>query len=361
MAVKEITDRLNGYEFDLITARQDRKFPRQEKIGRVNVYRLGVGWPKFDKFYLALFGHLKGLVLHRQKEYSRVWAIMASFGGFAALSFKLKTNLPYLLTMQEGDPLEEIKAKVRAVKSRFKKIFSQADGLQAISQYLFNWGKEMGFTGRVKEVVPNGVDVANFTKTYPVEELLKLRHEWGFPDNAVIMVTASRLVIKNGLADVIKAMVKLPVNVCFYICGDGPLKNQLEKLVQDFGLSTRVRFGGLRGHEQLPKIFKASDIFIRPSLSEGLGNAFLEAMAAGLPTIGTPVGGIPDFLTDGVTGLVCEPGNVESIVMAVNRAMALSPEAKSKLRDNALALIEKKYNWEYIAGRMDEIFIRLLA
>jgi glycosyltransferase involved in cell wall biosynthesis len=83
-------------------------------------------------------------------------------------------------------------------------------------------------------------------------------------------------------------------------------------------------------------------------------------MAAGLPTIGTLVGGIPDFLTEGKTGLVCKPGNPRSIAQAILRAAALKAEEKKQLQQNTLAMIKGKYNWEYVAARLDSLFNQLL-
>ncbi|MDD4477029.1 MAG: glycosyltransferase family 4 protein [Patescibacteria group bacterium] len=360
LAVKEITDRIQDHEFDMVTAKMDAKLLNVEKIGNITVHRIGIGHPFFDKIFLVLFGHYFGLKLHKIKKYDAVWAIMASYGGFAALSFKLKTGVKFLLTLQEGDPIEYILKKVRFVRRRFYLIFKKADGLQPISNFLMNWGKKMGFVGNVSEVIPNGVDVARFTKDYPREEMNEIRKSFGFAENSVILITASRLVIKNGIEDVIKALPLLPDNVCFAICGVGELKGKLENAVKELNLEKRVKFLGNKSHEELPKILKACDIFIRPSLSEGLGNAFLEAMAAGLPTIGTLVGGIPDFLRDGETGFVCELNNPKSVAEAVKKAMNLSPENKSAVCNNAMNMINEKYNWDKIAVKMRNLFERLV-
>jgi hypothetical protein len=100
VAVKEITDRLaDQYDFDLVTARINRNFPKTEVVGNIRVFRLGLG-TNFDKIWLALWGGFFGRKLHKNSKYSMVWAIMASFGGFAAASFK-KNNpkIPYVLTL----------------------------------------------------------------------------------------------------------------------------------------------------------------------------------------------------------------------------------------------------------------------
>jgi glycosyltransferase involved in cell wall biosynthesis len=360
VAMKEITDRIDQYDFFMVTALMDRKLKRIERVGNITVHRIGIGVPFFDKLYLALFGHKYGITLHKEQRFDVVWSLMASYCGFAALKFKEKTDVKFLLTLQEGDPIEYILKRVRFVKKRFQNIFKKSDGLQAISMYLMSWGKNMGFAGDVGEVVPNGVDVARFTKKYSEEELFEFRKSFGFEDDAVILVTASRLVKKNGVEDVIRSLALLPEKVCFVVCGTGDLEEHLKQVAKDIGVEKRVLFAGNKSHDELPKILHASDMFIRPSLTEGLGNAFLEAMAVGLPTIGTLVGGIPDFLEDGKTGFACDVESSESIAKVVEKIMKLSVDEKNKIHENAMKIIEGRYNWEYIVGRMKWMFGELI-
>jgi len=261
-----------------------------------------------------------------------------------------------LLTLQEGDPIDYILHKTRFVKKAFREIFSTADALQAISTYLFDWGKQMGLKGKVEEVVPNGVDVARFKKQYKEDELKKVRKEFAFEENVKILVTASRLVVKNDVESVIRALPLLPKEVCFVVCGTGELEKNLKELTRELDVENRVFFAGNKSHEELPRVLHASDMFIRPSITEGLGNAFLEAMAAGLPTIGTAVGGIPDFLKDSETGFICEVQNPESIAKTVERILDLSDEEKKRIHEEGMKIIRERYNWDYIVGRMKYIF-----
>ena len=355
IAIREITDRLPGWEFHLICARLKPGLKSKEKIGNVVVHRVGIGNP-MDKYMLPVWGVLQALCLG---QFQVVWSIMASYGGFAALFYaRLKPKTKMLLTLQEGDPLEYILKKVRPVGYFFKQIFVRADAIQAISKFLADWGKRMGFKGQ-PEIVPNGVDVSRFTKIIPADERRELRTEMGFADADIVLVTASRLVLKNGTGDLIGSLVKLPENYKVLVIGDGEDRQKLEELTKQNGLENRVVFLGLRSHAELPSLLQSSDIFCRPSLSEGLGNSFLEAMAAGLPIIGTPVGGIVDFLFDGETGVFCQPNNPESVAKAARRIIE-EPGLRDKLIKQGVGLVRTKYNWVNLSKDMERIFNALV-
>ncbi|MEK7176313.1 MAG: glycosyltransferase family 4 protein, partial [Patescibacteria group bacterium] len=124
--------------------------------------------------------------------------------------------------------------------------------------------------------------------------------------------------------------------------------------VTSYKLQNKVVFVGFVPPEKLPEYLWASDIFVRPSLSEGLGNSFIEAMAAGLPIIGTPVGGIPDFLKDGETGLFCEPNNPQNIAEKV-KLLLVDNSLRQKIIANGQKLVAEKYDWDLIAEKTRQI------
>jgi glycosyltransferase involved in cell wall biosynthesis len=358
-AFGNITERLPHIEFDLICAKLRKGVPAYEKVKNVSIYRMGFGIPRLDGIILALFGHCRARKLMRTNRYDLVWSIMASYGAFSAVRVKKKAGIPFLLTLQEGDSFDYIYERVRWVRKSFDEIFRTADGIQAISKYLLSWGKEMGYRGSHGEVIPNGVDLQAFGRAHTAEELRETRASFGLPDGAFILVTSSRLEKKNGVSDVVEALGKLPVHVCFVICGSGSLESSLRGQVTRLGLTDRVRFMGFVDPSRLPAILKASDAFIRPSLSEGLGNAFLEAMSVRLPTFGTNAGGIPDFLTDGETGFVLEAESPESIAKAVLRLLSLDAESREKILDRAERLVGEQYDWDLIAKNMETLFKKL--
>ena len=147
----------------------------------------------------------------------------------------------------------------------------------------------------------------------------------------------------------------LPANTQLVLAGSGPLETELKNLADNIGKSKQVHFLGTVEYKELPEYLREADIFCRPSLSEGLGNAFLEAMAVNVPVIGTPVGGIPDFLHEGKTGYLCEPHNPESIAEAVKRVQA-DEALKKAVIQNAHDLVLAEFNWKKVSVRMGELF-----
>lgn len=348
IAVKEITDRCSDIEFDMITLNLGNSQP-VEKIGNVMVYRI-LGRSKISKLFFPFAAWRKAKKLHWANNYDATWSIMASYSGFAALFFKFSyPNVPFILTLQEGDPISYIKRQVWFVYPLFKKIFKKADFIQTISNYLAAFAKDMGATCPIT-VIPNGVDLKLFDQ----------KPQQKNSDN-IMLITTSRLVKKNGVADVISALAILPARVKFVILGVGPLELELKEQTKKLKLEARVTFVGQVDYKKIPAYLATADIFVRPSLSEGMGNSFIEAMAAGLPVIGTAVGGLPDFLIDGETGLVCQPRNPKSIAEKVKFIMD-NKEFSDRLTAEAKTMVIKNYDWDLVAERLKtEIFAKVLV
>ncbi|MFA4954199.1 MAG: glycosyltransferase family 4 protein [Patescibacteria group bacterium] len=355
VALKEVTDRLPDWSFDLVCAKIQPGLATSEKIGNVTVHRVGFGKP-YDKFLLPFLGVWRALRLGKADG---IWSLMASYGGFTALVYTwFKPRTKFLLTLQEGDPLEHYAKRAGKLEFLHQRVFRRADAVQAISRFLGEWATRMGFKG-TPQIVPNGVDIVNFTRPITPEKRAELRRGFGFAPDDIILVTASRLSLKNGVDDLIRSLLFLPPQYKALIAGSGEDGDKLRVLTQQKGLSERVKFLGQRGHAELPEILHSGDIFVRASLSEGLGNSFLEAMAVGLPIIGTPVGGIPDFLTDGETGVMCQPRDPESIARAALRIVNES-SLRAKLVEKGAALVKEKYGWEGIAKNIGSILQNLM-
>lgn len=373
-AIKEITDRLasDEYEFHMITNRYDSTLPKVEQVGRVLVHRIGITTKNPEMKDLKRFPlHLnkilfqfltvwKAVALHRKHHYDIVWSMMAHSTGVPGGMFKtFFPKVKYVLTLQEGDPLPYIEKTMAPFGPLFKRGFTKANRVHAISEYLGTWTTRMGYTGDVV-VVPNAVDTAHFSQEFPKEQVDAIKEKLGKKEGDVFLITTSRLVKKNACDDVIRALPHLPENVHFVILGTGPDEDMLRALAKKLGIESQVHFVGFVDHREMPKYLKACDIFIRPSLSEGFGSSFVEAFAAGIPVIATQEGGIADFLFDPVrnpekppTGRAVDVRSPEQIARAVNLFME-EKETTEIIVKNAKALAISKYDWGTIAEAMRE-------
>ncbi len=381
IALKEITDRIpsDEIEFHLLTLRFDSELPKKERVGNVTVHRIGLAtkspsiadlnrWPlKLNKYYFQIFAAQTAGKLHARYGFDGIWAMMAHSCGIPAGLFKKRyPRVKYLLTLQEGDPPEYIERIMRPVWGLFTQAFTRADALQTISAFLARWGTRMGFPG-APEVIPNGVDTIRFAKSFADKEAAEEKIALGKQEEEIFLVTTSRLVHKNAIDDVIRSLPLLPKQVSFLICGIGPDEEKLRMLAKELGVERRVRFMGQITHEDMPRIFAACDIFIRPSRSEGMGNSFVEAMAAGLPVIATQEGGIVDFLFDAKrnpekepTGWAVDADAPAQIAEAVQNILADSGNVMQVVR-TARRMALEQYSWDSIAERMRELFRALFA
>ena len=382
VAIKEITDRISPdeYEFHMVCNRFDSALPKIEQIGNVRVHRIGLTAKNpemadlrkmplhLNKALFQFAAYYKGRQLHKKYHYDATWAMMAHSCAIPAGMFKKAfPDVKYILTLQEGDPPEYIEKKMALFGDRFKKGFERADVLQSISTFLQQWGARMGFRGE-SEVIPNAVNTAHFMQSYTDEEIRSAKDELGKKPGDVFLVTTSRLVHKNGIDDVVWAMSELPTNVHFVIYGTGPDEEKIKDIIATLNLSTRVHMLGHIDHAVMPKYLKACDIFIRPSRSEGMGNSFVEAMAAGLPVIATQEGGIADFLFDAnknpekeTTGWAVDADAAEQIVEAVQDILK-NPNAVQEVTAHAKEMVIDKYDWNLIAKDMKErVFDRIMS
>jgi len=162
-----------------------------------------------------------------------------------------------------------------------------------------------------------------------------------------------RLSVEKGLIHLLAACAKLlrdgvPLKVL--IVGDGPQRKELEQLSLELGLGDRVVFAGFR--EDIAEWILCMDVFVLPSLTEGTPISLLEAMACGVPVIASAVGGVPQVIQHGETGMLVSPGSEDEISNAV-LTLFRDSEARQKLAQSALVLVKTRYNIEQWIGRVE--------
>ncbi len=367
-AIKGITDRIDpeDFEFHMVTCLWNSNLPRVERYGNVLVHRIGFGLPdprfedygkkwqlKLNKYLFQLFGGLKGLSLNRKYHYDGIWAMMAHSAGIPAAIFKLfSPKTPYILTLQEGDPVEHIEKVMKPVWPLFKQAFTSATIVQSISNYLSDWARKMGYAGEVV-LVKNGANPNDLKQTFSQAEVDELKKELGKKEGDIFLVNTSRLVHQKGFDTVIEALTHLPENVKFVAVGDGEDEGKLKDLTKELDVRGRVIFTGRVDRSVVTLYRKACDIFVAPSRSEGLGNAFVSALASKLPLVTSGVGGIADYAVDGETAWIVPPEDPVALAEKIKEVIA-NPEKAREISTRARAMIERDYDWDKIAVQMRE-------
>lgn len=168
--------------------------------------------------------------------------------------------------------------------------------------------------GRNLRTIYNGIQPLPHLqeKTYRQNQRYLFRKQWGIPDNALVLGSIARLHPTKGLETLIEAAAQLLPqfpHIHLLLIGDGPLRSDLEESLENSGISYTLPGFIPKGYQALP----AMDLFILPSLSEGMGLVLLEAMQAQLPIIATHVGGIPEVIRDGQDGLLVPPADSRAL------------------------------------------------
>lgn len=350
-AVKEVTDRISDIEFHMVTLRFDGADPQDEKIGAVFVHRVGG-----SKVLFPLRAALAARRLHKAHRYDALWALMTYMLMPAMLAKALGVRVPHILTLQDGDPYNKVFGRLRILP--FVPIidagFRSAAAIQAISNYLATWPALRG-SKVAAEIIRNGANPKDLKESVDPAAVEAIKRKWNKKEGEVWLVNTARLEYQKAQDDVIRALPLLPERVKFLVVGGGTDESMLKALVQELGLESRVMFVGQVTREEVTAYRKASDIFTGPSRSEGLGNAFLSAMASRLPVVATREGGLADFMEDSKTGWVVEKDSPEQIAAAVQDILA-DPDKVARITANARAMVEREYDWDMVAAQMRNRF-----
>jgi len=206
-------------------------------------------------------------------------------------------------------------------------------------------------------VIYNAVDWAQLTSTMTRAEL---RTEFGIPLDAPTAGIIARLTEQKAHKVLLDALVSRPELSSMHVVavGDGDLRDELRGRAERLGLSGRVHFVGAR--RDLGNILGAVDMFVMPSLWEGLPLSLVLAMGAGLPVVASRVAGIPEVVQDGVSGLLVDPGSVSQLADAMSR-LVLDDQLRVKLGRESQAFVRPRFGVDGYITETTALYERLLA
>lgn len=305
------------------------------------------------------------LILNR-KKYDIYHVFFAKYSAFIAGALKFIHGNPVVCKPAGGGVNGDIAAlqnRVRFKKMVFKGI-ANADALIAVSRAIKDEFINANFSESRIVFIPNGVDMNRFA-----DDLLKKKSAQSVSaiytvprsakDSKLRLLFVGRLSPHKGLSYLFDALCSLKGKMAFHLqlIGDGELRDELISKAKQAEISDSVEFLGSR--TDIAQYYLGCDVFILPSVSEGLSNSLLEAMASGRAVIASNVSGTEDVIQNGISGIIVPPQDSAALAEAIMK-IASAPELRKTLGDSAKKSVMKNYSIESVVEKYLALYERLL-
>lgn len=254
-------------------------------------------------------------------------------GGMAARMTGKKCILTRRVDNPEPSPWARLKYRL------YDRIIAISDGITEVLA-------AEGVPREKLTMVRSAVDATSFDG--PVQREW-FREEFGLPENALFCGTIAQFIRRKGHSYLLSAIPEISgkyPDARFLFFGRGPLENSLKKTCRALKIQDKVVFAGFR--DDLERILPCLDLVIHPALMEGLGVSLLQSAAAGVPVVGTRAGGIPEAVTDGVSGLLVQPGDTKALADAVLKILS-NPRLAEKMGMEGKTLAAGRFSIEAMA------------
>lgn len=218
-----------------------------------------------------------------------------------------------------------------------------------VSQDVAAHAERLGIAKNRLTVIPNSVDLREFT---PADSDRN--------DAIATLITVGRLLSNKGNQYLIRALGKLPRTLEFRlkVVGEGPMESSLRRIAEEEGIVHHVEFTGKR--DDVATLLRSADIFVRPSLTEGMSLSILEALASGLPVVASNTTGVRELISDGKEGLLVPPGDVPALARALGILIADS-ELRSRMAQAAIQKSLTLRSWDSVADDTLRVMYRSAA
>lgn len=222
----------------------------------------------------------------------------------------------------------------------------------------------VGHNGR-RESRPAVVTVLNGIDVHALDEVRgspsEVKSEFAIPQSHRLIVHVGTFTPKKGhryLLDAMRRLVDSNSETSLLLVGQGPIEHAVRDRVQDLRLSEHVVFAGLR--HDAPRLMKAADVLALSSLHEGLPLVVLEAMAVGTPVVATKVGGVPEAIEDGRTGVLVDPASPRDLADGLTRVLD-DPELGERLRKEADRRVRESFDISTMVRAIEGVYAQTLA
>jgi len=230
----------------------------------------------------------------------------------------------------------------------------------SISEHLIPRLYNLGVSPNKIRVIPHGINASEYD---PKKRGHHCRNLLGIKPTELVIGYVGRLVPLKGvnfLIDAFKIVSGKNSNAKLLIVGDGPQRNQLEYLSGNMKSEKKIIFTGFVPKERMPEIYATLDIFVLPSLTEGLSNTLLEAMASGKPVITTPIGGNTELIENGKNGYLVHTRSVKELAEIILDLLN-SPNERTQMGKAGRIKILDQYTWDKIIPKYEKIYEQVLS
>jgi len=275
--------------------------------------------------------------------------------GHGVLLLNRKYRVPIVLSIH-GRDINKVVHMSPLHRLLVGKVVAEADATVVVSEKLKRRIVELFPGSREPVVIHNGIDTTLFS--HPGAKARALRVGGG-PNLATV---GNLLVHKNHKA-VISAVARLKKDypgIRLRIAGSGPEEGKLRSLCAELGVSENVEFLGLCSRQCVKELMSECDVFVMPSWDEGFGIVYIEAMSQGKPVIGSRGEGIADTITDGETGFLVDPHDVDELTEKI-RLLIDDTELAARVGAAARDLVVQQFTWQRNVDRLLEVYQKVLA
>lgn len=262
--------------------------------------------------------------------------------GVAAARLAQELEIPLLITGR-GTDLTLI-PQSPAERSQIQWASRQASALITVCEDLKDRLVALGEPASRVVTLRNGVDLNRFSPG----DRVAAREALGV--SGFTLLSVGSLIPRKGHELIIAALARIS-DAQLLIAGSGPMRAELERVAQEKGVASRVRFLGEIAHDTLTNAYRAADIFVLASSREGWANVLLEAMACGTPVVATNVNGTPEVLRDPSLGLLVEERSASALADAISRLRVLAPDRQ------AVRVYAEQFSWEETARANKALFL----
>ena len=341
-------------ELDVVVSRPRPPTTIERLADNITLYRVGVR-KKAMQFWTRpemIQWMAKAYRIHKKLLQQNQYDLAHAFFGFptAALTWRTVSKLPYIISLRGSDvPGVNVRFSLdyKLLAPVFRRIWENASALYACSEGLRQ--RALKFMPEAKiYVVPNGVELYRFCPVNNKQKIEDLK-----------LLTVGRLSASKRielLVSVVELIRKQFPNATLKIAGGGGLENQLRQLIKDKGMENCIAMLGIVPAEEMPELYRKSDIFVSASLQEGMSNAMLEAMASGLPIITTRCEGVQELIAD--NGIVVEQPEPESIAGAIKQVA--NDRNRYEQMSRAARKRAEKFSWESVASQYLDCYHKVL-